>query len=107
VEAAVYFCCTEALRGADGPSSVDLSTVGDDLVLRIVGAPQGIDLQGIEDRVEAVGGVMATAADLLVLTIPMGADERPATDQPVGSGVPSTLPHTADSRSGPNAALGM
>jgi signal transduction histidine kinase len=114
VEAAVYFCCTEALRNAAGPSSVDLVPVGDDLVLRIVGAPDGIDLQGIEDRVEAVGGDLETGVDRLVLTIPVA---RPAAG-PAAAGSPdagqseqlealSAPSHAVESRSGPNAAFGM
>lgn len=74
VETAIYFCCVEALRAGAGPVSVDLSVVDGDLVLRIVGAPDRLDLQGVRDRVEAVGGSLGTGAGLLVLTVPV-ADE--------------------------------
>lgn len=107
VEAAVYFCCTEALRGAAGPSSIDLAPVGDDLVLRIADAPDGIDLQGIEDRVEAVGGALEAGADLLVLTVPVALPGPPDVGQSEGLESLSAPLHAAESRSGPNAALGM
>ena len=71
VEAAVYFCCVEAVRAGAGPVSVSLSSAGDDLVLRIVGADDGIDLQGVTDRIEAVGGELSAGDGLLVLTIPV------------------------------------
>jgi hypothetical protein len=117
VEAAVYFCCTEALRTQPGPSSVELLSVGDDLVLRIVGAHERIDLQGIEDRVEAVGGTLETGAGLLVLTIPVGtsgatpvsvaAAGKPDESQSGDRDVLSASAQAAESRSGPNAAFGM
>ncbi|GAB3258197.1 sensor histidine kinase [Nocardioides dilutus] len=117
VEAAVYFCCTEALRTHAGASSVDLLTAGDDLVLRIVGTHDGIDLQGIEDRVEAVGGALAAREGLLVLTIPVAtpgvtslavdAEGSPDDGQSERPDVLSASAQTAESRSGPNAAFGM
>jgi signal transduction histidine kinase len=117
VEAAVYFCCTEALRTGSGPASVDLAPVGDDLVLRILGDHDGIDLQGIEDRVEAVGGALETREGLLVLTIPVvtpggtpvavDAAGSPGESQWGGREVLSASAQAAESRSGPNAAFGM
>jgi signal transduction histidine kinase len=74
VETAIYFCCAEALRTGAGPVSVDLSAVDGDLVLRIVGAHDRLDLQGVRDRVEAVGGALGTGAGLLVLTVPVAED---------------------------------
>jgi signal transduction histidine kinase len=73
VENAVYFCCAEALRAGAGPATVNLTTAGADLVLRIAGPREGVDLQGIQDRVEAVGGTLVTGDSLLVLTIPVDA----------------------------------
>ena len=70
VEAAVYFCCSEALR-AGGAVSVDLTGVRDELVLRIAGAHDGVDLRGITDRVEAVGGELRPGDGQLVLTVPV------------------------------------
>lgn len=73
VEAAVYFCCAEALRTGGGPASVELSGGADELVLRISGATDGIDLQGVADRVEAVGGHLTADGERLLLTIPVAA----------------------------------
>ncbi|RYP85714.1 hypothetical protein EKO23_11990 [Nocardioides guangzhouensis] len=72
VEAAVYFCCAEAVHGGAGPVAVDLADAGDDLVLRITGPLADIDLQAVTDRVEAVGGSLSVGAQLLVLTVPVG-----------------------------------
>jgi signal transduction histidine kinase len=57
VEAAVYFCCTEALRGLDGPATVHLRASDDVLTFTIdgVAAPNG-RLESLRDRVEALGG---------------------------------------------------
>jgi hypothetical protein len=78
VEAAVYFCCVEALRTGGVPASVDLSGGPDELVLRISGTHGGIDLQGVADRVEAVGGHLTAKGERLLLTIPVaGPADRP------------------------------
>jgi hypothetical protein len=80
VEAAVYFCCAETLRATagGGPASVDLTGGEDELALRVSGAHDGIDLQGVTDRVEAVGGHLTATAEQLVLTIPvMGTAAQP------------------------------
>lgn len=74
VEAAVYFCCAEAVHAGTGPVSVDLSGAGDDLVLRIVGTYAGLDLQGVTDRIEAVGGGLSDSDGALVVAIPVGPD---------------------------------
>jgi signal transduction histidine kinase len=60
VEAAVYFCCTEALRGADGPASVRLLANNGALTFTIDGVA-GLNgrLEGLRDRVEALGGSLA------------------------------------------------
>jgi len=79
VEAAVFFCCAEAARGMSGLSAIDLSVVGDDLELRILGVVRDeVGLQPIIDRAEAVGGRLRTEPRLLVLTIPVGAAEPPS-----------------------------
>jgi hypothetical protein len=70
VEAAVYFSCAEVLR-AGHRAAVELAGGADRLDLRISAAHDGIDLQGIEDRVEAVGGHLTAATGRLVLTIPL------------------------------------
>ncbi len=84
IEAAVYFCCAETVRAhaistsgyGSAVGSVSLTATDDELVLRVLGSRDGIDLQGIEDRVEAVGGAVSADPGLLVLTIPV--DEQPA-----------------------------
>jgi signal transduction histidine kinase len=57
VEAAVYFCCTEALRTVDGPAAVRLAASDGVLTFTIEGvvALNG-RLHGLRDRVEALGG---------------------------------------------------
>jgi hypothetical protein len=78
VEAAVYFCCAEALRTGGGPASVELSGGADELVLRISGATSSVELQGIADRAEAVGGHVTATGEQLLLTIPVaGAAAEP------------------------------
>src|SRR2546428_4560942 len=57
VEAAVYFCCVEALRAVDGPASVRLSSIDGALTFTIDGvAPLNGRLDGLRDRAEALGG---------------------------------------------------
>jgi hypothetical protein len=71
VEAAVYFCCAEVLRTGDGPVSVELAEDAGRLVLRVSGGAGRIDRQGVEDRVEAVGGLLTVADGVLALSIPV------------------------------------
>jgi hypothetical protein len=67
VEAAVYFCCVEALRA--GSTRIELAIVGEELVVQVRGvAPGAIDVQSIVDRVEAVGG-RSLLDDPLVLSV--------------------------------------
>jgi hypothetical protein len=57
IEAAIYFCCVEALRGLTGPSAVRLGghVAGVDFSISSCGPLDG-RLQRIEDRVQALGG---------------------------------------------------
>jgi hypothetical protein len=71
VEAAVYFCCTEALRAAHGPVALALSDGDGELVLRITGGHDGVDLVGVADRVEAAGGALRVVPDRLELRVPV------------------------------------
>jgi signal transduction histidine kinase len=74
IEAAVYFACLEALRPAAGPSRVSVSA--DDGVLRFaVSAPGSASdsVQAIEDRVEALGGILHRSADGIAGSIPLRA----------------------------------
>jgi signal transduction histidine kinase len=57
VEAAVYFCCVEALRRVDSTATVEIGVVDGALTFAIqgVGALNG-RLEGLRDRLEALGG---------------------------------------------------
>jgi signal transduction histidine kinase len=75
VEAAVYFCCVEALRGAATPATVHLSAQDGALTFAVDGAT-ALDgrLQGLRDRVEALGGGLeARGSDRLSGWIPARA----------------------------------
>ena len=75
VEAAVYFCCVEALRGAATPATVHLSAQDGALTFAVDGAAT-LDgrLQGLRDRVEALGGGLeAHGSDRLSGWIPTRA----------------------------------
>ncbi|MFI6676078.1 hypothetical protein [Kribbella sp. NPDC050470] len=81
VEAAVYFCCVEALSAGSGSAEVGLLTMGPDLVLRIRGVARAeVDVQAIVDRVEAVGGSPSLGdGDVLSISIPLGEAGSAAT----------------------------
>jgi hypothetical protein len=71
VETAVYLCCAAAVRRAPGPTDVALRVDGGTLDLRVaVVGPDRLDLQGIEDRMNAVGGVLVAEEDGLTLRVP-------------------------------------
>jgi hypothetical protein len=73
VEAAVYFCCAEAVRSGSGLSSLEVRISGDALVLEAVGASAAqVDLEAIGDRVGAVTGSVITEAARITLRIPLG-----------------------------------
>ena len=73
VEAAVYFCCAEALRSAVGPVSIQLAAADSALDFCIIAT--GLDLNGrvqdIEDRIEALGGNVTFARTQLRGSIPV------------------------------------
>ena len=72
VEAAVYFCCAEALRSASNLSTFELRVTGDDLVLEVAGvSADEVDLRAIGDRVGAVAGSVTAGPALITLTIPV------------------------------------
>jgi signal transduction histidine kinase len=75
VEAAVYFCCTEALRAADGPATVHLMAAAGVLTFAIDGVA-ALDgrLEGLRDRVEALGGTLARSAAGIAGSIPVRAE---------------------------------
>ncbi|MEO8108283.1 MAG: hypothetical protein ABI720_13320 [Actinomycetes bacterium] len=71
VETAVYFCCAEAVRALSDRSSVELTTDGAALLLRISGlAIDVIDLQSMHDRISAVDGTLTCDAGVLSVRIP-------------------------------------
>ena len=84
VEAAVYFCCVEAVRTAD-VTVIELALDRDRLCQRVHGVT-GLDLQAVEDRVEAVGGTLGLVDDVLEVTIPVGS--APASSRLVEGAVP-------------------
>jgi signal transduction histidine kinase len=72
VEAAVYFCCTEALRAADGLATVHLMAGAGVLTFAIDGvATLDGRLEGLRDRVEALGGTLARSAAGIAGSIPL------------------------------------
>ncbi|WP_298514175.1 hypothetical protein [uncultured Nocardioides sp.] len=71
VEAAVYFCCVEALGADGGPVSIEVTDHVDRLVLRVAGPLDGLDQRAIADRGEATGGLLHVTPDELFLTIPV------------------------------------
>ncbi len=72
IEAAIYFCCVEALRGLTGPSAVRLGgqVAGVDFSISGCGPLDG-RLQRMEDRVEALGGSVQFDGTTLGGSIPL------------------------------------
>ena len=114
VEAAVYFCTLEALNhiakyAHASRASVSLGQTDGSLSFTVTDDGAGFDrdvttygtgLQGMADRLEAVGG------SLRVESAP-GAGTTVIGTVPVGSGQAEAVSHAASSRSGPNDDLGM
>jgi hypothetical protein len=74
LEAAVYFCCAEAVRASSAPPAVVMSGSGALLELRIGARLTGMDLRAVIDRVEAAGGVLSMKDELLVLAFPLAGE---------------------------------
>ena len=73
IEAAIYFCCVEALRGANGPAAVRLGGRNDGIDFSITGCgPLDGRLLRMEDRVEALGGSLQFDGSTLGGSIPLG-----------------------------------
>lgn len=72
VEAAVYFCCLEALHGATGPSRIRVAANNGHLDFSVAGTRlrEGV-FQQLEDRVEALGGRLKAEGERLVGSIPV------------------------------------
>ena len=71
IETAVYLCCAAVARRDPAPESIELCVDGDTLVQRILGAGSELGRQGIEDRMNAVGGVLVVDAEGLTLRVPV------------------------------------
>jgi signal transduction histidine kinase len=72
IEAAIYFCCVEALRGATGDAAVRLGERDGGVDFSISGCgPLDGRLQRMEDRVEALGGSVQFDGRTLGGSIPL------------------------------------
>ena len=72
----MYFCATEAAGAEPPPTSIGLGVEDSSLALAVHGvAGAGLDLQGVVDRVEAVGGSLVAGDHTLALRIPVGTEQ--------------------------------
>jgi signal transduction histidine kinase len=86
VEAAVYFAATRAVGTGVQDGEIVLVIAEDDLHCTVRGAaPAPRDLQGIRDRVEAVGGTLRLSTDALELQVPQTTASPQAASE-VGGG---------------------
>ena len=78
IEAAIYFCCVEAMQGVTGPAAVRLGRHdgGVDFSISGCGSLDG-RLQRMEDRVEALGGSLQFDGSTLDGSIPLGVASPP------------------------------
>ena len=74
IEAAIYFCCVEALQGVTSTAAVRVGGHDGGVDFSIIGC-ESLDgrLQRIEDRVEALGGSVQFDGRRLGGSIPLGA----------------------------------
>jgi signal transduction histidine kinase len=114
IESTVYFCALEAMNNIAKyaeASAASVSVEQNDGVLRFTvrddgrgfdvhAAVAGTGLQGMTDRVEAVGGSLLIESSIGTGTTVIGT-------VPVGSGQTEAADQAASSRSGPNDDLGM
>jgi signal transduction histidine kinase len=86
IEAAIYFCCVEALRGAVGPAAVRLGGDAGGVDFWISGCgPLDGRLERMEDRVEALGGSLEFDGSTLGGSIPLGVHPPPLAEGRVGA----------------------
>jgi signal transduction histidine kinase len=110
-EAAAYFCCTQAVSGADD-AHVSLAVVGAHLQVEITrAAARAVDLAAVVDRVEALGGTLELADDAARPGAVRLLVRLPVLDDPDGqltatSGQRLAAAHSWTSRSGPNDPFG-
>jgi signal transduction histidine kinase len=132
VESAIYFCALEALQNAmkySGASSIDIAiaAVEDRLRFEIRDDGVGFDtatvvrgagLEGMTDRIDAIGGRLTIASapgrgTRIDGVVPVPGDgradaaQRAPSGEPVASAEPVAAAQADSSRSGPNTALGM
>ena len=98
VEAAAYFCVSEAVRDLGGPVEVSLARQEHDVCVCIDGHDGGeLPLDNMRDRAEALGGTITSRTRAgrvsLEVRLPTGPDQRVASAQAVAS------------QSGPNSLL--
>jgi signal transduction histidine kinase len=85
VEGAVYFAATRAAGTGLGPGSVTLGVDEDGVCCTVTGAdPSPRDLEGIRDRVQAVGGSLRSSSGTLELRIPLTSSLAATTSGFVG-----------------------
>jgi hypothetical protein len=80
-EAAAYFCCVEAVPHCSPDGQVVVEVEELDLVVHIHGiAPNSMDLQRVNDRVEALAGSLHLDASegVLILRVPIDREHQPA-----------------------------
>jgi hypothetical protein len=76
----VYFAATRAVGTGPERGAIVLGMDEDDLHCTVRGAdPAPLDLEGIRDRVEAVGGTLQFPADALQLRVPLTSGGEEAT----------------------------
>ena len=72
-EAAAYFCCIEAAPHCAASGRIVVSVEDGDLAVHIYGMPaEGVDLQRVDDRVEALAGTLEPrAGGVLTMRVPV------------------------------------
>jgi signal transduction histidine kinase len=75
IEAAVYYCCSEAVAESGADAHVRVAVIDEDLVLTVTGAdPAPVVRQAMVDRVEALrGSLTVDAGPVLRVRIPLPA----------------------------------
>jgi hypothetical protein len=78
-EAAAYFCCVEAAPDCAGGSRVVIAVEEDDLVVHVTGiVGDGMDVEAVNDRVEALAGSLELRPDeegsVLTLRVPIARE---------------------------------
>jgi signal transduction histidine kinase len=78
IEAAIYFCCIEALQGVTEPAAIRLGGHAAGVDFSIIGCgPLDGRLQRMEDRVEALGGSLQFDGNTLGGSIPIATIPSP------------------------------